>query len=252
MNYSDYEFFENPNETRNRTKGFIVPVGTFDFSHYDYYLPFSECIFPYNDIDTMCGSYAELKACDLLGSRFYSGGKVEQHMRMIVEDAFVVRDGSGRIDPEASYIVFSEQTSTPTIVDGKNTTWNLNVKQTFKTLYGDGYVPMTNTCLASGEIAQPVMTIAGENKAEEMTSASSFSGEAACNYNFFAAELTVTDESGNTVIHSKTYPYALKFDVSEMPVEKVPADLPAGKYHYTLTATIGFGTKTLIDLTFSK
>ncbi len=252
MTYNDYEFFENPEETRNRAKGFIVPVGNFDFSHYDYQKPFSECITPYNDIDAMCESYAQLKACDLLGSRFISGEKVEQHMQMIVEDATVVRDGNGKIVPENSFIVYSEQTSLPREVDGRKTTWNLNAKVPFRQLYEANYVPMTNTCLASGVIPEPEMTISGVNKAENMGTALLFKGNVKCNYNIFAAELTVADENGNKVIHSKFYPYALTFNVAEVSVEKKPSELPAGKYHYTLTATIGFGTKTLIDMEFTK
>ncbi len=252
MSYYDYEYFENPNEIRNRVKGFIVPVGDFDYSHYDYTLPFSECVFPYNDLEEMSKSYAELKACDIIGKRWRSGKSILQHLRMIVEDATVVRNGKGEIVPDKSYIVYSEQTSTMREVDGKNTTWQMNVKQSFKTLYNDGYIPMTNTCLKSETVVTPKMTISGENKAENMAGATLFKGSVECNYNIFAAELTVKDESGNTVIHAKTYPYALRFNVSEMPVDKAPSDLPAGKYHYTLKATIGFGTKKLIDMDFTK
>ncbi len=253
MSFTDYEFFENEKETSGRVKGFIVPVGDYDFSHYSFSVPLTECVFPYNDLATMCKSYAELKSCDVIGKRWrLNTGGMTQHLRMTVEDATVVRNGKGEIIPDKSYIVYSEQTSTPTVVDGKNTTWNLNVKQSFKMLYNEGYVPMTSVCLASGEIAKPVMTILGGNTAEGIAASTRFSGTVQCNYNFFAAELTVTDESGNAVIHAKTYPYALSFDVSEMPVDKVPSDLPAGKYHYTLKATIGFGTKTLVSMDFAK
>ncbi len=252
MNYDDYEFFENPNDTKNRVKGFIIPVGDFDFSKYDYDLPFSECVLPYNDIDVMCESYALLKACDLIGSRFYSGGRVEQHLRMIVEDATVVRDGGGKIDPDASFIRYSEQTATPAEVEGGYSTWNLKKKVKFRKLYEGNYIPVTSTCLASETVPEPVMTISGVNKAENMGTALILKGNVKCNYNIFAAELTIADENGNEVIHSKFYPYALSFNVAEIPVEKKPNELPAGKYHYTLKATIGFGTKKLIDMDFSK
>ncbi len=251
MTLADFEFFDNPLKPK-KNPHFLIPIEGYDFSHYDYTKPFEECVTAYNDINTMCEAYAKLKACDIIGKRWYINDKIEQHIRMVVEDATVVRNGTGSIVAPKSYVVFSEQTSTPEKIDGKNTTWRLGTKISFHSLYSSHYIPMTNTCLAKDVVVEPEMTISGVNKADNMGTATIFKGAVKCNYNIFYTELTVTDESGNKVIYSKMYPYALSFNVSEIPTEKKPADLPAGKYHYTLTATIGFGTKTLVDMDFTK
>ena len=251
MTLDDYEFFDNPQKPK-KNPHFLIPIEGYDFSHYDYTKPFEECIMGYNDLDTMCEAYAKLKACDIIGKRWFIQDKIEQHIRMIVEDATVVRNGTGAIVPMKSYIVFSEQTSTPEKIDGKNTTWRLGTKVSFQSLYNSYYIPMTNTCLAKNTVVEPTMTISGVNKAENMGTANIFKGAVKSNYNIFYTELDITDENGNSVIHSKMYPYALSFNVSEIPTDLKPNELPAGTYHYTLTATIGFGTKTLIDMTFTK
>ncbi len=251
MTAEDFLFFDNP-AYPSRNPGFVIPVEGYDFSHYDYYLPTEECVMGHNDLKTMCEAYAKLRACDIIGKRWFIQDKIEQHFRMIVEDATVVRNGTGSIAPSKSYVVFSEQTSTPEIIDGKNTTWKIGTKVSFQTLYSNCYIPLTSACLARNTVVTPTLTVSGVNKAENMGTATIFKGNVRSNYNIFIAELDVTDGNGNSVIHSKIYPYALQFNVAEMPVGKKPSQLPPGTYHYTMTATIGFGTKTLIDMEFTK
>jgi len=212
-------------------------------------------VMAYNEPEVMYESYALLKSCDLIGSRFRLSATstgCTQHVRMLVKDAEVYRLGNGKIAPSKSYITYSEQTSTMRTTDGKNTTWLLNEKVSFSTLLNDGYVPLSIASLQQDTVTQPKMEASGFSKPEHFASAPALEGTIECNYNIFEVELTVTDKDGNVVSYIKDYPYALKVILSELTLSTPVSELPAGDYHFTATATIGFGTKTVADFDFSK
>lgn len=246
-----FDMFDNP--ASKRVKNVIIKVGDYDESNYSYNKPTAECIIANNDENTIYEAYALLQPCDLIGSRFRIADNVEQHVRMVVAPSEVVRLGNGKIAPSKSSVVFSEQTSTIRNDNGKLTTWALNQKMTFSELLQAGYLPRTTVTLAGGKIEEPVMTATGLNKAENLATASIIKGKITCNYNIFETEITITNtDTGEVVSHALVYPYDLQVMVNEIPLEVKPADLPKGNYRYTLTATIGFGTKTLLDASFSK
>jgi len=254
MQLEDWELFVYKNIKNNKQPA-IVKVGPYDDSHFVDDIPSTECVMAYNEPEVMYESYALLKSCDLIGSRFRLSATstgCTQHVRMLVKDAEVYRLGNGKIAPSKSYITYSEQTSTMRTTDGKNTTWLLNEKVSFSTLLNDGYVPLSIASLQQDTVTQPKMEASGFSKPEHFASAPALEGTIECNYNIFEVELTVTDKDGNVVSYIKDYPYALKVILSELTLSTPVSELPAGDYHFTATATIGFGTKTVADFDFSK
>lgn len=252
MLYADFEFMRG--ENKNKPKQIIVKVGDFDDSKYTSDTPTTQNIIAVNGEDIMCEAYAKLKPCDFIGKRFIlsSNGKIAQHICMIVEEATVVRTNAGKISPSKSYIVYSEQTSTVYKVDGKNTTWRLNVKVSFSELLRQGYIPMSTATLQKGVIEEPYIDISGTTKPENFANSDLIKGSVKSNYNIFIMEAFITDKDGNVVSSAVSFPYSLSAMVTEMNFSKKISELTPGTYHYKLTATIGFGTKTLADFDFIK
>ena len=97
-----------------------------------------------NGEEKMYESYAGLKKGDVI-VYFTTAG----HVVMISEDATVVRDANGKIDPKASYVKVIDQTP-GTVTDGKNEAGdnftyekNVDAKWDFTKLLGGKYIPFT-------------------------------------------------------------------------------------------------------------
>jgi len=160
--------------------------------------------------------------------------------------------GNGKIAPSKSYITYSEQTSYVRTIDGKKTTWKLNVKETFQQLFKDGYVPMTIASLKNETVTPPDMTASGFSKPENFASSPVLKGTVKCNYNILTLTAEITDAQGNVVSSFVGYPYALTAILSDYPLSTPVRDLPAGTYRFKAVAAIGFGEKTVAEFDFTK
>ncbi|MBE6564292.1 MAG: hypothetical protein E7655_03320 [Ruminococcaceae bacterium] len=259
------------------TKDVIATVGEYNTSKYInensiLYNSTYDAICVPNGPDVMYEAYAQVRPCDFVGSRFFIGNmsSTSQHIRMAVEDAVVFRNSNGVISGSKSYLTLSEQTSTIYDIEGKSTTWLLNQKYTFVSLYQNGYIPMTTKTLKSGVVEAPTMTFDKGSYAEGIDLVGR--GTVKSNYTIFAINATVTDASGKVVKEAVVYPYSLSHKltstVSTTPPKGTAADtsrdqgmsklnsavraLPSGTYTYELKATIGFGEKTVSQFTFTK
>jgi len=243
-----------PGHTKAGQKVGTIKLGNYDDSQYSDDTTTFDNTNKVNGTDVMYEAYAQLKACDIIAHRFVlaSNGKIGQHIRLVVDDATVVRLGNGKIAPAKSYIVFSEQTSTVHTVDGKQSTWLLNQQISFTDLLKDGYIPMSTVTLQQSEVTQPEMEGSGFSKPENFASSPMLKGTIKCNYNIFETEVTITDKDGNVASHMKIYPYSMKVILSEHALSTPVKELPSGDYHFKVTATIGFGTKTVAEFDFTK
>jgi len=98
-------------------------------------------------------------------------------------------------------------------------------------------------------------------------------GTVTSNYTLFALNATVTNASGKVVKQAAAYPYTLSYTLTDpSALTNTPSGgspdtsrdqgmsdlnasvraLPSGTYTYELTATIGFGTKTVCSFAFEK
>ena len=92
------------------------------------------------DPDTLYEAYALMQMGDAILYCFGPTG----HARMIVEN-HIVRKEDGKIDPEESYVITIEQTSSFDKIakDGIKTTWYVDHKYTYANMREKNYVPIT-------------------------------------------------------------------------------------------------------------
>ena len=130
----------------NPMNGF-VPVG--DYKIRDDVEKFTEdgyntpVILRENGEEVMYESYAGLKKGDVIVYYTTAG-----HVVVIAEDATVVRDGSGKVDPTQSYVQVLDQTATHVSMtnqagDTFQLEANVDAKWTFQKLFLANYVPYT-------------------------------------------------------------------------------------------------------------
>lgn len=145
------------------------------------------------DEQTMYEAYGQMRAGDGYVCRVEVGG----HTRMAAEDAVVVRDQEGKINPKFSYVISSEQGST-TRDDATMTitTWKLNYKYTFANLYYDWYIPVTCEELLTGEMEPVEVKLEGGCEGY----AGMFTGMVKANYRINGVTLKITDSKGEVVL----------------------------------------------------
>lgn len=96
-----------------------------------------------NGEERMYECYAGLKKGDV-AVYFTNAG----HVILISEDAYVIRDGSGKVDPEQSYVTIIDQTaSLTTMTNEADDTFtyekSVDAKMTFQKLFSGHYIPFT-------------------------------------------------------------------------------------------------------------
>ncbi|MBE6564293.1 MAG: hypothetical protein E7655_03325 [Ruminococcaceae bacterium] len=272
---SDFEFMINYNDKTNKV---ITTVGEYDTSGYksgsdiNAYTSFDRICKP-NGEKVMFEAYAQIRPCDYVVKRSKgSSSTTDQHILLAVKDAAVFRSTDGSISGVRSYLTLSEQTCTVYDVDGKKTTWRLNEKRSFNNLYTNGYIPLTLHSLKSETVEKPDLTFDKGSYSEGIDLVGR--GTIKSNYVLFSVNAAITDASGKVVAEAVAYPYTCSLNLSDISkiittptsgadpdrtrdqgmssFNKTAKTLPSGSYTYTLTATIGFGTKTVARFDFTR
>lgn len=182
------------------------------------------------------------------------------HAKLAARDAMVMRDENGVINLDASYLVTHEH-GVGKGSSGKNSTWQLNGKNTFRALLTDGYIPLTCSELLNGEPAEASITPSGItgpftgnvrsnyriiSSTMEMVNAAT--GKSYESVNFTALD-TDRFKDGPSDGHARTtvrtvYPSAHEADF---------ADLPSGDYNYSLKVLLSNGKSYTVKIgTYTK
>ena len=206
------------------------------------------------DEQTMYEAYGKMRA----GDGYVCRGEVGGHTRMAVQDAVVVRDQEGKINPKYSYVISSEQGAT--VRDDATmtiSTWKLNTKYTFANLYYDWYIPVTCEELLTGEM-EPV-EVELENGCEGY--AGMFTGTVKANYRLNGLTMRITDSSGQVILDETMWNSVdrqadfgsnavtgrmliLDQDMSRFTAWLQDMTFEAGEtYHYTVTAHVATGDR---------
>ena len=202
-----------------------------------------------NGEERMYEAYALLLAGDGVVYHTPAGG----HCRMIAEDAVVVRNQNGKIDPQKSYVISHEQgNAVRDDVAGTYSSWNISRKQSFANLFYDAACPITIEELQTGEMEPVEVTL--EGGAEGF--AGMFSGKVTANYNIDSATLKITDSQGNVVLDKPFFVDVQKnsefgnayyagrqlnfyFNMSDLGIFVTNLDLEIGQtYSYTVTINL--------------
>ena len=141
--------------------------------------------------------YAQIRAGDVL-TRVHSGGA---HSLMAAEDAVVIRDVNGKIDPANSYIIDHEQGGDQNPPEGMSSSWGINVKKSFARLYDESLLPVTIEELLEGEKDVPEASIVDDADGRLGLT----TGVVTSNFYVDSVTMLITDAQGNEVMNKKMF-----------------------------------------------
>ena len=207
----------------------------------------SKCHIDYNGEEKIYECYALLKKGDAYVYNWRGQGG---HTRMAAENAVVVRDQNGKIDPNYSYVISHEQGYSTRDAENKTyTTCRVDHKFTFANMIYDYALPVTIEELQTGEMEPATAELQGaaDGKWGMVT------GTVKTNYYLEYVNLVITDSQGNEVFNhlmfanlghakdvSRAYNrlYCDTFDMARFAVPLSKVNFQAGEtYSYTVSAT---------------
>lgn len=189
--------------------------------------------------------YAQLHMGDAIIMRDPGYG----HTRLVARDPMVVRKEDGSIDLNASYLATHEQ-GVGKGSSGRNSTWQLNARYTFRDLLETGYLPITNRDLREG-YAPAVQVMA-----EGITNP--FSGKVRSNYRIISTTVALTHRDTRKKYESVEFTALDKNRNKRTPKEDGYArstvreavlsphrdtmqNIPKGEYTYTVSVCLSTG-----------
>ena len=198
----------------------------------------------------MYEAYACLRKGDCIVNAIEAGG----HTRMVAEDAVVVRNAAGEIDAMESYVITHEQGAART-KEPYFSSWLIDRKLSFSSIYIDWYVPCTMEEFVTGEFEEPMAELRdGMDGKLGLTTGTVYS-------NFFldSVTMTITDSTGAVVFEQKMFTtvgkywdtnhcdYIIRANNHEYDMAHFATPLrefmfePGESYSYTITAHVGSG-----------
>lgn len=192
--------------------------------------------------------YALIRAGDVL-SRVHSGGA---HSIMAAEDAVVVRDENGKINPSESYIIDHEQGGDQNPPEGMSSSWGIGVKKSFARLYEESLLPVTIEEFLEGEKDIPEAHI--ENGMDGILGLTT--GVVTSNFFVDSVTMVITDSQGNEIMNTKLFTrvenvldyegigmyerfYENTYDLANFANAVLDLDLKSGEsYNATITANL--------------
>ena len=234
------------------SNGFIR-VG--DYTYPDYINTLSDTyrtthILEENGREKMYECYALLKAGD--GIVYYT---TAGHVVMISQDAEVIRDAEGKIDPTQSYVLVIDQTPTwATATNEAGDTYsyecNVDAKWTFQKLFDGNYMPFTYAeWLGTDPIEDTEITFS--HTGDTITVDQLYNSKVTSNYGLADIYAMIYDAAGNEVF--KTVSRATEAGVMEIKFLKTPGstytwgnleDLdPKQEYTLKVVAQVGTGER---------
>ncbi|MBQ3075083.1 MAG: hypothetical protein IJC26_03355 [Clostridia bacterium] len=216
-------------QAMTKANGFI-PVGpyTYDDSVDDFAKGVSTMdICAANGKETMFESYAALKPADGL-VQYISAGHV-----IMCSEVNVVRDASGKIDEEKSYIRYIDQTSgwkddTQTNGDPFRRQGNVDAKLTFAKLFSYSYLPWTLPELVGLDPVEKSETTFSFTESDTISIEQLKSANVTSNYAISDAYVRILDAEGKEVDYKVVR--ARKASVKELSLEKAIFPTTMGKY----------------------
>lgn len=225
-------------------KNGIVAVGDIDWSQYDGSNTLVS-VFNQNEREVLFEAYALTQPGDALVRYIDTGG----HAMMVTKETVVFRDKDGNIDPDNSYLYLSEQNNLLNTLREYPSSWKIDYPMTFTQVSSGSYLPVTAQELRDGRTEAPTFEVKNAPTAENLANGT-MKGTVKCNY--CINSLTLTVYSGDKAVQSAVdYPYARSVGFKTVKGLDLSA-LESGEYRLVIVAVIGFGSETLVDVTFSK
>lgn len=200
-----------------------------------------------NGQQVMYESYALLKMADGIVKYVETAG----HVRMIAADAVVVRNSSGEIDGEKSYIVYLDQGSSwsdstqenghPIHIQG-----GIDKKMTFKSMYGEGYLPFRVPELAGKDPVEKATASIGHTDSS-ITLTELYKKNLTANYPLSDVTVTVVNDKGE-ILYEKTA-FTMNISTRQMQLRTTVLSTAlrdisqSGEHTIIVSARVGTGEK---------
>ena len=171
----------------------------------------------------------------------------------MVSKVEIFKSPTGKLMPNRSYVYCLEQTNA--WFDGnKNSTWWIDKKYSFSTLWDTFFMP-TTLCIYHEEnpvITDAHLTMTGKNTPDSIVKA--LKGTVESNYPMTYARITITDKDGKIVSESLKYNLTKEYKINlrSMHSDLNLSELPAGTYTYKLRAGIARGGVDIETFEFTK
>ena len=199
---------------------------------------YSSTVFEINGTEKVYEAYALLDTGDILYKNIPQTG----HTRM-VDYVVTVRDKDGNIDPDKSAVYTIEQTNA--FEKGQNTTWWIDHKYTFKTLFSTNFMPVT-LCTYHNDDPLEDAWIRYNGNNSGANAMKMLYGTVESNFPLNYVRLTLTDNGGNLVSDAKMYNNRKIYSVAVNDYRaQLFAGVTSGTYTLTITAGIGRGSCTV-------
>lgn len=221
----------------------LSPLGGYDWSGFSRSASTAKSILAANGEEKMWDCYAQLRAGDCLFVLYANGG---EHIMLVTGEPTIVRDGNGAVIPASSMVPVLELTSGIHNKGAYLSNWN-DQPYSLRSLFDIGFIPLTMEAFSEKTVAAPTFRGVDIGIEGSVGFHDLMSGRVVSNYNIFTLTATLTDAAGHAVLTGKSYPNSLRADLSELDYGAGLLSLPAGKYHYVLTAQIGFGQIVMVD-----
>ena len=234
------ELVFNPDES---SANGLIPLGDYDVSGFTYSNATQKTICEVNGDQKMYDCFAKLQKGDCVFVVYAGGG---EHIMLVTDAPELVTDEAGNYLGDQCRLPILELNSAIHDKGAYKSNWN-DQSYTFKALYTMGFIPMTMTSYNRRGVENPTFENVNLNISGDVGFHALMSGRVESNYNVFTLTGTITDRAGKVVAQGVSYPNSLRADLSELDYADELVTLPAGDYHYTLQAKIGYGTRTVVD-----
>lgn len=207
----------------------------------------SNTMFAHNGQDAIYAGYAQLGKGDILYKSIDGSG----HTRM-VSKVEISKSVAGKMMPARSYVYCLEQTNA-WADSKKESTWFIDRKYSFSTLYDTLFMPVT-FCIYHDEnakIEDAYVMMKGKNTPESVLKM--LNGTVESTFPLTYVRLTVTDVNGKTVAEHMEYDLAksYKINLRNFTFKLNIDDLPAGEYTLKTRAAIARGGVDLETVKFT-
>lgn len=221
----------------------MIPLGGYDCSQFTYSKSTCRSVMDVNGEEIMFDCYSQLRTGDNLFVLFGDGG---EHIVLVTGDPVLVRDDSGNYIAEECSVPILELTSSVFDRGTYKSNWNTQ-PFTFRYLFDTGFIPYTMKAFKKETVDDVTFTNENIHIAGDVGFHDLMSGRVVSNYNIFKLTATITDGSGKQVLEGISYPLSLNADLAELNYGAGLLELPAGDYHYALTAQTGLGEMAVVD-----
>lgn len=200
------------------------------------------------DPNVIYESYAQAKRGDYLFSHWNDEHHVPLSHLRLVADVSVTRNGDGTVDPDKSFLLIDEQTST--MDDIANTTWGVNRMKTFRELCEQAYLLSRDASFITGYFETPHCVIHEINTPDNIKDG--LSGVIRSNYDLSEVKLQILDADGKIAFENRSYCYFNRTcSIAKLdPQGKVKELAAEGGYEYVLTVTTANAEKEYVRFTF--